>query len=58
METEAAAPGVPSEPGAQAVSPEVPPAGTVLQATVEPGRIAAIGSLIWLAVLALMVWRP
>lgn len=62
LEAETAAPDVPAEEAAgQPVSPEQRAPAAEHQASVERGRIAAMGgvvNLIWLAVLALMVWQP
>jgi hypothetical protein len=48
-------------PAADSVASQASPALAAHVASVERGRIAAMGgvvNLIWLAVLALMVWRP
>ena len=62
LEAVAAAPDVPADmPEPADGGPADPAAGAAHLASVERGRIVAMGgvvNLIWLAVLALMVWRP
>ena len=62
LEAVAAAPDVPADmPEPADRGPADPAAGAAHLASVERGRIVAMGgvvNLIWLAVLALMVWRP
>jgi len=61
LEAETAAADVPADQPEQTVSPEERAPVAAHQASVERGRIAVMGgvvNLIWLAVLALMVWQP